>query len=232
MTAQYQIKIKGQLDAKFESWFGNFMITHTSDGDTLLTGTVVDQAALHGVLARCRDIGVTLISVNPLPEPHKETKMSNWIHAEASHIIDARPEEVYAVVSDYHVGHPAILPKEYFTKGLTVEKGGKGAGTVLHSSVTVWGRDFPFRQAVTEPEPGRVIVETDIDTGQYTTFTFEPLDGGRQTRVTISSEFPVSKGLTGVIERMTKASMARTMFQKELQNLADYVREVAVSGSR
>ena len=41
--------------------------------------------------------------------------MKNWIHAEASMVIDARPEEIYAVVSDYRVGHPAILPRQYFT---------------------------------------------------------------------------------------------------------------------
>ena len=152
--------------------------------------------------------------------------MNNWIHAEAALVIDARPEELYAVVSDYRVGHPAILPKEYFTKGLTVEQGGSGAGTILHSSVSVMGREFPFRQMVTEPEPGRVIVETDLDTGQYSTFTFDALNGGKQTRVTISSEFPLSKGLMGVMERLTKASMARKMFARELQNLAAYVRTV------
>jgi hypothetical protein len=45
----------------------------------------------------------------------KRVLMKNWIHAEASMVIDARPEEIYAVVSDYRVGHPAILPRQYFT---------------------------------------------------------------------------------------------------------------------
>jgi Polyketide cyclase / dehydrase and lipid transport len=111
-----------------------------------------------------------------------------WIHAEQSLVIDARPEAVYAVVSDYRVGHPAILPREFAP--LVVEQGGQGSGTIVRGSVTVWGRTAPFHQQVTEPEPGRVLVETDIDTGQYTTFTFEPLAGGRRTRVTIASEFP------------------------------------------
>jgi hypothetical protein len=220
MSAEYQIKVKGQLDLKLAAWFGDFTITYTIDGDTLLTGAA-DQAALHGVLARCRDLGITLISINPLI--NRGENLMNWIHAEVSQVIDARPEEVHAVVRDYNVGHPAILPKEFFTKGLTVDKGGVGAGTVLHSSVTVMGREFPFRQIVSEPEPGRVIVETDLDTGQYTRFIFEPLNSGRQTRVTIASEFPPSSGFIGVMERFTKAPMVRKMFTKELQNLADYV---------
>ncbi len=101
----------------------------------------------------------------------------------------------------------------------------------MHSSVTVMGREFPFRQIVSEPEPGRVILETNMDTGQYSKFIFEPLNGGKQTRITISSEFPVSPGFTGVIDRLTTAPMARKMFTKELQNLADYVANKAASRS-
>jgi hypothetical protein len=220
MSAEYQIRVKGQLDLKLAAWFGDFTITYTSDGDTLLTGAA-DQAALHGALARCRDLGLTLISINPLI--NRGDKLMNWIHAESSQVIDARPEEIHAIVRDYNVGHPAILPKEFFTKGLTVDKGGVGAGTVLHSSVTVMGREFPFRQIVSEPQLGRVIVETDLDTGQYTKFIFEPLNDGQQTRVTIASEFPPTPGLMGVMERFTKAPIVRKMFTKELQNLATYV---------
>jgi hypothetical protein len=66
MAAIYQIRLQGQLDPSFSAWFNNFAVAHTSKGDTLLTGEVIDQAALHGILARCRDLGVTLISVNLL----------------------------------------------------------------------------------------------------------------------------------------------------------------------
>jgi hypothetical protein len=66
----YEIRVRGHLDPKLSAWFGGFAIAHTSDGDTLLSGTVVDQAALHGLLARFRDMGITLVSVNPL---HEET---------------------------------------------------------------------------------------------------------------------------------------------------------------
>lgn len=69
----YEIRVKEQLDPRLASWFGDFAITHTPDGDTLLTGTVIDQAALYGVVARCRDLGLTLISILSAGE-HVTTK--------------------------------------------------------------------------------------------------------------------------------------------------------------
>lgn len=68
MTADYEIRLKGHLDPKLSAWFGHLTITHTPEGDTLLVGTVIDQAALYGVVARCRDMGMTLISINRLPD--------------------------------------------------------------------------------------------------------------------------------------------------------------------
>jgi Polyketide cyclase / dehydrase and lipid transport len=144
-------------------------------------------------------------------------------HVEASDVINARPEALYAVVADYQVGHPAILPKPYFTE-LTVEKGGTGAGTIIRGSVKAFGNVIPLHHIVSEPEPGRVLMETDIETGQYTTFTFEPLNGGTQTRVTIASEFPTKPGLVGWMESVTTTPFVRRLYKQELRNLADYVR--------
>ncbi len=61
----YQIRIKGQLDAKWHVWFEGLTITLQENGDTLLTGLVTDQAALHGLLKKVRDLGMTLISICP-----------------------------------------------------------------------------------------------------------------------------------------------------------------------
>ncbi len=58
----YQIRIKGHLDPQWADWFGGLAITLEGDGDTLLTGPVVDQAALHGLLRKVRDLGLPLIS--------------------------------------------------------------------------------------------------------------------------------------------------------------------------
>lgn len=68
----YQIRIKGHLGPQWSEWFEAMVITRTSDGDTLLTGPVVDQSALHGVLKKIRDLGIPLLSVNPLPPDERE----------------------------------------------------------------------------------------------------------------------------------------------------------------
>jgi hypothetical protein len=60
----YQIRIRGHLDRTWEDRFGGLVITLEDGGDTLLTGPVVDQAALHGLLKKVRDLSMTLISVN------------------------------------------------------------------------------------------------------------------------------------------------------------------------
>jgi len=62
----YQIRIKGHLDAQWTDWFDGLAITLEDNGDTLLVGSVVDQAALHGLLRRVRDLGIPLVSVSPV----------------------------------------------------------------------------------------------------------------------------------------------------------------------
>jgi hypothetical protein len=59
----YQIRIKGHLGSQWTDWFGGLTMTQEDNGDTLLAGPVVDQAALHGLLRRVRDLGMPLISV-------------------------------------------------------------------------------------------------------------------------------------------------------------------------
>ena len=59
----YQIRLRGHLGSQWVEWFGGLIITLETDGDTLLTGPVVDQAALHGLLKKVRDLGIPLISV-------------------------------------------------------------------------------------------------------------------------------------------------------------------------
>jgi len=59
----YEIRIKGHLDDRWADWFGGLTITLEDNGDTLLAGPVVDQAALHGLLRKVRDLGMPLISV-------------------------------------------------------------------------------------------------------------------------------------------------------------------------
>ena len=67
----YEIRLKGHLEARWVKWFNGLAIKLEDNGDTLLTGPVVDQAALHGLLKRVRDLGLPLLSVNSV-EPDAE----------------------------------------------------------------------------------------------------------------------------------------------------------------
>lgn len=71
---QYQLRIVGHLDTSWTDWFEGMVVTQENDGTTSLCGPVVDQAALHGLLAKVRDIGATLIAVNFLEDPSPQNK--------------------------------------------------------------------------------------------------------------------------------------------------------------
>ena len=74
----YQIRIKGHLGFQWTDWFEGLTITLEKDGDTLLTGPVVDQAALHGLLKKVRDLGLPLISINQVQLNETHQYSSKW----------------------------------------------------------------------------------------------------------------------------------------------------------
>ena len=63
---QYEIRVEGHLTERWAAWFDGLSITSADDGTTVIRGTVIDQAALHGLLQRLRDIGIPLISLTPV----------------------------------------------------------------------------------------------------------------------------------------------------------------------
>jgi hypothetical protein len=70
----YEIRLKGHLGSQWTDWFEGLTITLEDNGDTLLTGPVIDQAALHGLLKKVRDLGLPLVSVSPV-EPGPPTTL-------------------------------------------------------------------------------------------------------------------------------------------------------------
>ena len=62
-SGHYEIKVKGLIDAQWSDWFGDLKVIHDECGDSTLSGSIVDQSALHGILAQIRDLGLTLVSV-------------------------------------------------------------------------------------------------------------------------------------------------------------------------
>lgn len=136
----------------------------------------------------------------------------------ASALIPAPASVVYAILADYHQGHPQILPRPPFVS-LVVEQGGTGAGSMLRVQMRVLGQLQTFRTVVTEPEPGRVLMETN-DTGYVTTFTVEPQADGHHAQVTIATEMPTRSGISAVLERWMVSRLLRPVYVQELANLA------------
>ena len=73
MSDMYEFHVKGHLDKRWSEWFGGLTIRHQEDGTTVLVGPIVDQAALHGVMVRIRDLGLPLLSVKRANEQQSST---------------------------------------------------------------------------------------------------------------------------------------------------------------
>jgi hypothetical protein len=114
------------------------------------------------------------------------------------------------------------LPQPYFVS-LDIESGGVGAGTVIRFQMRLLGRLQTFRAIVSEPEPGRVLVETN-DTGQVTTFTVEAY-GQQSAQVTITTTTTIRSGLLGVIEGWFTSRLLRPIYLKELAQLTAFAEQ-------
>jgi hypothetical protein len=143
--------------------------------------------------------------------------------------ISAPPAKVYAVIADYRQHHPRIVPPQYFP-GLEVLEGGVGAGTRTRVTMRVLGATRVFEQIVTEPEPGRVLMETNQDGSGVTTFTVDSDDAGESARVSITTEIASRPGIQGFLERMVTSMILPRIYRKELARLDQYVAQWQPSG--
>lgn len=149
----------------------------------------------------------------------------NTLHISVADTINGRAADIYNTLADYHIGHPAVLPKPYFAQ-LVVKEGGQGAGTRTRVDMEVLGVKKSLHHVISEPEPGRVLMETDEETGLTTVFTIDPVGDGTQSHLTIASDIAVRGGVLGAVEKMITAPITRRIFAEEIKNIEAYVSEL------
>jgi polyketide cyclase/dehydrase/lipid transport protein len=143
----------------------------------------------------------------------------NVVSAEG--MVDAPADTVYHYLADMRDHHPLFLPPAF--SDFQVESGGVGAGTVTRFKLTVGGRTREYRMRVGEPEPGRVLTESDLNSSAVTTFTVCPKGSG--TLVRISTAWDRAGGIGGLFERMFAPRVLRAVYADELKRLDVYARE-------
>ncbi len=151
------------------------------------------------------------------------------LHVASSARIPAPADAVYRLIADYRAAHPRILPARYF-HDLRVESGGQGAGTVIRFRMRVGGQDRHYHMVVAEPEPGRVLVESEAEPTAArleTTFAVSPAGDGQSCDVTIATAMQTSAGMAGVVERWLAPLALRRIYQAELRQLAAVAGEAA-----
>lgn len=136
--------------------------------------------------------------------------------------VEASAEIVYNILADYD-HHRQILPPQFFP-GLDVTEGGVGAGTRFTLHAMSFGGKTQMHMAVTEPEPGAVLVERNVNTDLTTTFTVKS-NGPTQSTVTFETVWQPQPGLKGLIDRLTTPFFMRMVYRQEMKILNDYARQ-------
>lgn len=141
------------------------------------------------------------------------------IHVSEDRKIGAPAEAVYSYIAD-HEQHQRFLPPAF--SDFKIESGGVGAGTVTTFKVKAGGGTRGFRMRVEEPEPGRVLTESDTKTDLVTRWTVTPEGGGCKVEISTSWE---ADGVVGFFERLLAPRTMRRIYAEELQLLDAYARE-------
>jgi hypothetical protein len=143
------------------------------------------------------------------------------IRVAAERDVAGAAQEVYSYIADYREHHPRYLPPAF--SNFEVEAGGVGEGTVVRYRLKAGMRDRDYRMRVTEPSPGSVLVESDLDSSLVTTFTVTPQGSG--SRVRIETKWQGAGGIGGFFERTFAPGVLRKLYGEELVNLDRYARE-------
>ena len=149
------------------------------------------------------------------------------LHVSAERSVYAPPDTVYGYLADMREHHPHFLPPAF--SDFEVESGGVGAGTITRFKLNAGGRTREYRMEVAEPEPGRVLTESDTNSSLVTTFTVSP--EGSRSRVSISTTWEGAGGIGGFFERAFAPRVMRALYADELQRLDAYARERAAQAA-
>ena len=145
------------------------------------------------------------------------------LQVSAERFVGAPPADVYRYLSDFRVHHPRFLPPAF--SDFRVEEGGVGAGTVHSFRMTAGGRSRSYRMRVDEPEPGRVMTESDTASSLVTSFVVAPEAAG--SRVRIETKWQGAGGVGGFFERLFAPRVMRRLYADELERLDRYARSEA-----
>jgi uncharacterized protein YndB with AHSA1/START domain len=148
------------------------------------------------------------------------------IEVKADRVIESPAATVYALISD-HEHHARFLPPAF--TDFQVESGGVGAGTVTRFKVTAGGRTREYHMQVSEPEPGRVLSESDSGSSLVTTWTVEP--DGERSRAEIATRWEGAGGIGGFFERLFAPRVMRGIYVDELERLDAYARGQSAPGA-
>src|SRR5581483_1446666 len=140
------------------------------------------------------------------------------IHVCAEGMVNAPAPTVFGYIADMREHHPHFLPAAF--SDFEVEAGGVGAGTTTRFKVTAGGRTREYHMRVDEPEPGRVLTESDTESSLVTTFTVDP--DGERSRVQISTTWEGAGGIGGFFERTFAPKVLRGLYEDELERLDRY----------
>ena len=136
-------------------------------------------------------------------------------------LVGAPAERVYELIADHREHHPKFLPDNF--SNFVIERGGIGAGTITTFTVSAGSRSRNYRMRVDEPEPGRVMTESDTTSSLITTWTVTP--AGDTSHVRIETRWEGAKGVPGFFERLFAPPAMRRIYNDELRRLDRYARD-------
>jgi hypothetical protein len=143
------------------------------------------------------------------------------ISVENEQIVNAEPEKVYAILSDYKNERPRLLTPNFLD--YKVEQGGQGAGTVVSYRLHAANRERPYKMRVSAAQKNELLVEQDENSSLVTKWSLSPFHAGQRTKVQVSTTWEGSSGVGGFFERTFAPLGVRGIYNAMLAKLSNTV---------